>query len=116
MSAGRFNKTAKYETANGVVRPVKVQPETITVWNPEPAGTSEGAFVRVGGSRRGYGTTARLCRFEWQGAPPAGYDARGTITLPILTAAAFNGLTFGTDYAYQGGTIRLLGRTSERSR
>lgn len=116
MSAGRFNKTAKYETLEATVRPIKVQPETITAWNPEPTGTSSGAFVRVGGSRRKYGTTARLARFEWQGAPPAGYDIRGTIVLPILTTAAFNGLTFGTDYAYQGGALRLLGRTPERSR
>jgi hypothetical protein len=116
MSAGRFNKTAKYETADGAVRPIKIQPETITTWNPEPAGTSSGAFVKVGGSRRGYGATARLARFEWNGAPPAGYDARGTITLPILTPAAWNGLTFGTTYAYQGATLNLLGRTGERIR
>lgn len=116
MSGGRFNKTAKYETADAVVRPIKVQPETITTWNPEPAGSSAGAFIRVGGSRRGYGSTARLARFEWNGAPPAGYDARGTITLPILTAAAWNGLVFGLDYAYLSGQLRLLGRTSERIR
>lgn len=116
MSAGRYNRTAKYEDENGNIRPIRVQPETIAAWNPEPAGSSSGLYVKVGGGKRKLGTHARIARFEWKGAPPTGYDDRGTIALPILTSAAFLGLTFETDYAYLGGTLNLVGRTPESSR
>lgn len=116
MSEGRFDRAAGYETEGGDTRPIRVQPETITAWNPEAVGTVSGSYVKVSGSRRGYGTFARVARFEWNGTPPTGYDDRGTITLPILTPAAYNALNVGSNYAYLGASLTLIGLSPERSR
>jgi hypothetical protein len=117
MSAGRFNTTAKYETNTGDIRPIKVQPETIQSWNPEATGTSQGAFVKVSGGRRGYGTHARMASFKWKNdIAPSGYDNRGSIRIAMLTATAANNLTYGTDYDYLGQSLNLVGFTPERSK
>jgi len=119
MSAGPFTDTF-YEASEdngGETWNIRVQPETITAWNPAATGPAlADVSVNVSGSRRRNGIHARMARFRWQGAPPAGYAANSIIQLPILTAAAYSALVKNTDYAYLAGNLRLVGKSPERFR
>lgn len=119
MSAGAFIDSF-YEASDdngGETWQIRVQPETVTAWNPAATGPAlANVSVNVGGSRRRNGIHARTARFRWQGAPPSGYLANGIITLPILTSAAYSALVKGTDYAYLAGNLRLVGKSPETFR
>ena len=117
MSSGAF-QTQKYQCSEITeVVNIKVQPETITTWNPVPTdAVSLDVFAKVGGSGRGYGIHARKARFEWFGGAPGGYDEDGIITLPILTQAAYVALVKNVNYDYLGSDLRLVGKTSEKVR
>lgn len=117
MSAGKFTDTT-YVTTGGVVTTIRVQPETITAWNPVGVGPVQPGLpsARVSGGIRRIGINARHARFRWKGAVPDTYDPAGIITVPILTEAAFTALVKNTDYAYLGQPLRLVGKSSERIR
>lgn len=116
MSSGSF-VLSKYETDGGDIRPIKVQPETITAWNIAPAGAASGSLVRVSGSRRRIGIKARSVTLRQNvGAAVAGYQPTRPITLPVLTLADFNGLTIGEEVQYQGSAWTVSGKASQAGR
>lgn len=117
MSAGSFIY-AKYETNDGAVRPIKVQPETVIAGaNPEGAGTLNGTLVRVSGSRRRIGLKARSMTLKQNvGAAVGGFQPTRTITLPVFTAASWDALAIGTDVTYNGSAWEVSGKSPEGGR
>lgn len=123
MSQGQFERS-KYETdANKIVN-VQIQPETLTLTlnataNDPPAGTVEASMpsAKVSGGKRQIGINCRMVRIQFTGAPPTGYDDRGTIALPILTPATYNAISRGSTGTYTvGGTpqaVVCVGKTAE---
>lgn len=118
MSAGEFVKR-RYELDNGDVVQIRVQPSTVTTWNPQATSSTllhPDLTATVSQGKRTAGINARTARFEWASGVPSGYDPNGIITLPILTASAFDDLTSQETYSYRGGTIRPIGKTKETVR
>ena len=117
MSAGRFVRSF-YELDNGEVVACRVQPETIAGFNTPAAGppTQEGS-ANLSGARRRNGINARYISGRWAGeTPPAGYDPRGVIRIPILDPAVYNGLTNGQQVTYLGTPLEIIGKTGEKIR
>lgn len=124
MSAGQF-ETNGYEDDNGVIHPIKIQPETKTltlnaVANAAPTtDIAPGvASAKVSGSRRSIGYNARLVRFRITSpTPPPGYVANSVIALPVLTQVAFAGYAKGQSGTYTlNGTaydVEFVGKTPE---
>lgn len=117
MSAGQFSR-AKYETDEGDIHPIRVQPETIIATiNPEPAGEITGTVsARVSGSRRQYGILARTGRFTWDGDAPDGYKEAGVITIPILTPEAYDAIKANVKFTYLDTAAVWIGKSPERIR
>lgn len=118
MSAGEF-QNAIYETNAGNFCNLRVQPETLALTlggTANAAGTgpvNQQASAISSGSRRGIGVNARRVRLNWTGTVPDGYDADGTVTVPILTPALFDSLTRGTAGVYLGQSVEVAGTTPE---
>lgn len=96
---------ANYEMEGGGSRPIKVDAATITTANPNFATASSGSFVRTGGSKRSYGTVARqliLSRAIGEETPYASGSV--SVSVPILTKAAFAAAAIGGTYTYGGLT------------
>lgn len=123
MSAGRFAR-ASYETNDGNVVPIRVQPETISAsigatTNAEPATAilSGWPSACVSSGRTSCGINARLVRLQFDdGAAPDGYQEGGTITIPALTPAFFNAASVGQAATYLGSAATIVGRTAETIR
>lgn len=115
MSAGVFTRT-RYEANNGDIFTARVQPETITAWNPAPAGAvTVNIRANMTGGQRQNGMNARYVMGVWETAP-AGYKAGGTVRVPVLTPAAFNAIQNDQVLAYLGGTFTVTGTTNEKRR
>ena len=121
MSAGAFVRT-RYELENGDISPIRVQPETLALTlsgstNDAPAGaTDRVGSVNVNAGARSNGVNARLVRITFTGAPPAGYLANSTISLPWLSATTFADLNPGDTGTYLGAAVELVGKSPERVR
>lgn len=121
MSSGEFNIEG-YSTDAGDIHPITVQPETLLltiggVANSSPEGEITGVgSVNVSGGRRRNGINARKVRVTWTGAPPAGYQVGGTITLPWLDPASFVDLQRGQEGTYLSTAVTLVGKTPENIR
>lgn len=114
MSVGRF-VLSRYERVNGDVHPIRVQPETITAWNPAPAGaTTSDIRAKVSGTSREIGLTARKVRISFGANPPGDYAPFSSISLPVLTPAAFAALEEGDVVQYQGTSATVLGKSPGR--
>lgn len=111
---------ARYETDSGFIHPCRVQPETVVgTVNPQPAGTvNREGTVNMTPSRRRNGISARYVTITWNegAAPPAGYDPRGVLRLPILTPAAFGAIVTGQTFSYLGSTVIVIGKNPEKVR
>lgn len=125
MSAGPTLEGARYESNNGIVFPIRIQPETITlnlnsVTNALPSAqvTLDVPSARVGAGRNSFGVNARLVRITFTAAVPPGYLENGVITLPVLTLTAYNAYTRGTTGTYNlNGTdyaVKWAGRSPEK--
>lgn len=118
MSAGNFVDSI-YETNAGNFCSIRVQPETLTLeldgsTNDAGAGpVDQEASAIANGSRRGIGVNARRVRLRWTAAAPDGYDAAGTVTVPILAPALFNALNRQSTGTYLGAAVEVVGRTPE---
>lgn len=114
MSTGKFVDSV-YETDAGTDVSIRVQPETITAWNPASVGTPAAGLpsAAVSKGKRSLGINARTARFKWAAAPGGGYDPNGIITLPIFTKDAFDGLQKNVDYPYGTTGLNLVGKTAE---
>lgn len=121
MSAGQFTR-AKYECDTAGTCPVRIQPETAAATfagtaNAEPAGAVDmDMYARVNKGRREYGVGTRFVTCEWDGAPPAGYEANGTIKIAILTRAVYDGIAVLSAGAYLGANITVISKTPENIR
>lgn len=115
--AGRFI-TATYERADGSFGPIKVQPETVTAWNPQAQGDLTGYYIKARGSKAAYGTVARSVSLTRQIGNGTAYNA-GTVnvTVPMFTKAAWEALTTGQTLTYQGvEDWKVAGTNSEESK
>lgn len=92
---------ANYEMDDGTFRPIKVAAFTISTINPNAQTEGTGSFVRAGGSTRRYGTVARQVSLSRQiGVTGAYSQATVSVTIPILTTAAFAALSIGETVTY----------------
>jgi len=121
MSAGRFVRS-RYEANNGLIHPIRVQPETIAAslgggTNAAPAGAVDTSIsVRTSQSSRAFGIRPRLVTLAWEGTPPTGYDDRGTIRIPILTETRFDAIQVGGTGTYLGASVVVVGKSPESVR
>lgn len=116
MSAGNFI-ISKYEADSGEIHPVRIQPETVIAGtNPAPAGAITSSIrAKVGGSRREYGLHCRTIRVTWTvpATHPDGYKDGGTITIPILGAAAYAAINVGDTFEYLANNVTVTGKSPE---
>lgn len=114
MSAGAFSSAGYAKNGGVVIYPVRVQPETLTAWNPSAGNATAGTpRIRVRQSRRSFGIYCRRISGVWTTAP-AGYKAGGSVTIPIMTEAAFGAIDLDEELVYlTGGLIRVTGKSSE---
>lgn len=122
MSAGAFTLSL-YEDENGVVHPIRVQPETILltiggVANTPPAGPADAgvASAQVSKGRNSIGYNARLVSIKFPTNPPAGYKADQIIRLPWLRDSTFGAIQAGQTVTYLESTGVVAGKTPEKIR
>lgn len=115
MSSGQF-LTTRYELDDGNIVRIRVQPETVTAWNPLPAATTfaEGyPSAQVNKGKREFGIGARFVTLRWVAAPPTGYLATGTVKVPILSTEAYDGLVPGEQVEYLGVQAQVISKSPE---
>lgn len=114
MSSGVFVNVV-YDTDSGSGLPARVQPETITSWNPTGVGTAIVGLGRMKLSRgkRERGLSPRRVYGVWVTAP-ANYQANGRVSLPMFQKASLDALALDATLAYLGGTFRVTGTTNEK--
>lgn len=124
MSAGRFIRV-NYELDNDDITLIQIQPETesLTI-GAQTNSAVVGArnpnlpFATVSKGRRTSGIHARLVRIRFTDTPPAGYDDRGIITLPLINKAIYILASRGSVGTYTlGGSsyqVEVVGRTGEQ--
>lgn len=116
MSSGPFISSF-YEDNNGGIRPIRIQPETVTTFNPAATGPATADFARVSGGNSAYGLKARAVNLVRAVGPVTdGYQARATARIPILTPTAFGALSTGQSVDYNGETWTVAGFSSEAGR
>jgi len=113
MSEGRFTFTF-YETDDGTIVPLRVQPETLTAdfdgtANAGATGPAAAGYpsAQVSGSRRGLGIFARYVTVAWETAP-TDYDDRGIVKITVPVKATFDAITRNSTVSYLGGTGRVV--------
>ena len=114
MSAGGF-QTYKYEMENGLITEVRLQPETQAAVigtdgnNAEPAGEIDAGMpsAKVSLADGEIGIRPRYVIAEWEGTPPAGYDANGRIKITILSLVGKALFTKGKIVNYLGSTVKI---------
>jgi len=118
MSNGAF-VISKYETSEGNVVPIKLQPETITATiggtaNAAPAGAVEAGFpsADVSRSKRAIGIHARTVTARIT-APSGDYLENTTVRIPILTQSVWDGATRGAAVVCAAGTGVVAGKSAE---
>lgn len=127
MSAGRFLRSryiASYNTDN--IHPIRVQPETLEltvpgppiVANTAPIGATNQPFSAViSRGIRQLGLRPRTVTIELtSGTPPAGYDIRSRVTLPVLNLQLPPLLVPGTPIEYLGADWEVVSFQPEITR
>lgn len=116
MSAGIF-KDSKYETPNGSIVNVRVQPETeaavfngITNAPPAGAATIPGRFPLRLGSRRAKPFSGRSFTLAWTSTPPTGYKPTSVVRVPVLALATYNGADLQDTGTYLGAPVKIVGK------
>lgn len=114
MSAGTF-VIGKYTLNNGTALPCRIQPETITAFNPDGTGTIIPGVgrIKLSSGRREFGLSPRVVTASWT-TPPAGYKAGGAVRIPILTPTAFAAISLGQTLTYLGGSATVSGKSPEK--
>lgn len=119
MSSGAFS-ASKYETEQGNIVPIKVQPETEAlviggVTNNPPAGSLTTGFpsAKVSGSNRTIGINARTVTIRLT-ASLSGYKDDSPLTIPCLTPTFFAACQFGATGTYLGTACRVVGTRAEK--
>jgi hypothetical protein len=116
MSAGPF-LLSKYETDDGDILPIRIQPETLTVAdNAEPEGGADGPFVKVSGSKRSYGVHPRKITLS-RSVGSADYGtAKAYARVVMLTPTPFDDAVIGSTVAYAGVDWVIASKTNESIR
>ena len=119
MSAGPF-VNVKYEADGGDVHFVSVQPETVaaTINGATNAASVDPAtsdfWFEVNRGANEYGGRPRKIRVKWQATgAPAGYQESASVTIPVLTAAVFNGCSVGDTVVYLGSNATITRKITE---
>lgn len=117
--AGAYSTSAKYETDDGTVYNIRVQPETVSASigspNAAPAGAVTGkGTVRVNAGNREFGIKARSVSLIWTGSVPDGYEPGSPVRIPILTKTVFDGIVKGTTGTYLSSPVKVVGKSPER--
>ena len=118
MSAGAFEQGV-YEADSGELHVCRYQPETTqatfaTVPNTINPGAATSPFwARLTKGSTEWGLGVRKVRVRWTGSPPAGYKAATSLTIPIMTASVFNGITINSGGIYLGEPIQVIGKIPE---
>jgi hypothetical protein len=126
MSAGQF-LDSKYASNDGLVFPVRLQPETLALTLGGTANTATADAIDAGlptlvtrKSRKGFGVHPRsvTVRLTADGTgQTADYEAEGTLhTIPVLQAATWEGYTKGATGTYLGIACILVSKTPEQVR
>jgi len=118
MSNGAFTNS-KYETNDGNVVPIKLQPETLTLTvagtaNAAPAGAVDAGWpsADVSRSRRAIGIHCRSISVKVT-TPASGYEDNGLIRVPIMTASVWDGAVKGAAVVGAFGTGEVAGKQPE---
>lgn len=118
MSEGSFLRT-KYETDNGDVVSVRIQPETLTLTvdgtaNAAPTTAFSAGFpsAKVSGGRRTLGINCRKCNLVFNAAPE-GYKQDSVISVPVLKQAMEAKIVQGATGTYAGVAITVVSLTRE---
>lgn len=123
MSAGPFDRS-KYEADagnGGTIHAIRIQPETalLTIGglsNDPPAGAQNSPFAaRARKGNQEYGMGARSVTIAWTGDPPTGYSDE-TLTIPVLTPAAFAAYIPGATGTYLSTNCEVVSRKPENVR
>lgn len=113
MSSGSFVKTF-YEDNKLNIRRCRVQPETITTWNPAPTGPATADRVRVSGGKRKIARKARYISLVRNiGAVVDGIQPVQRLTVPILTTTGFDALVEGSTVTYNGNDYEIVNKLEE---
>ena len=124
MSAGSFINSF-YTAGSGLVHPIRLQPETLTLTiggqaNSAPAGPADAGtgFVRVSGGKRTYGVTPRKVAIRFTATPPTGYAVGQIYRIPVLIPGHYQAyiepkLQTGT---YLGVACQVVGKSEETGR
>ena len=114
MSAGVFAASI-YGTDTGQGLPCRIQPETISAFNPASAVTVVPGVgrIRLSNGRRQFGISPRTVSGTWL-TPPSGYQAGGSVKIPILTLTTYQAIVLGATLTYLGGTFKVVGKTPEK--
>lgn len=121
MSAGKFNRTARYEmdAANGgYITKARVQPETLSATdgsttNTIPAGSVNlpiSVYARKG--KKEYGVGMRRAVLTNPSPIPDGYTGED-INIPVMTPATYAAWSIGASITYLGSTWELLDKVVE---
>lgn len=121
MSSGPFENT-RYQTDDGNIVPIRIQPETLTLTlagtaNAAPAGALQAGFpsAKVSGSRRSIGINSRIVRIRVTTAGTSGLSVGSVVALPWLVEATFDALPAkGATGTYNGASVVMLGKTKEQ--
>lgn len=113
MSAGPFI-LSKYETDGGDIRPIRIQPETLTVGdNDPPAAGADGPFVKISGSKRSYGLHPRKVTLSRQVGSADYGVAKSYARVVMLTPTAYGEAVIGSTVAYAGVDWIIASKTDE---
>jgi hypothetical protein len=120
MSAGEFS-ISKYETNNGDVVPIRVQPETLALTigaatNDAPAGDVQTGWpsANATANRRQNGINVRYVRLKWSAGAPTDYAANSVLVVPILTKAMWDGIARGQTGTYLGSGVTVATKINEK--
>lgn len=118
MSFGNF-EILGYGNDEGIVHPIRVQPETSEGLNDSLAPIVAGLpYFRRGGSRRKFGNFARyitLSTILGTGAATTPYaSSRVYAKVTIFAKDVFDALAVGEEYTYQGVAFTIASKSPER--
>lgn len=119
MSSGAFT-ISKYETNDGEIHPVRVQPETLacqfgSTANAAPAGAvTDNQRAKVTKGAREYGIGCRTVTITFGENPPDEYRPYAYITLPVLQESVWDAITDGSAVTYLGTAGTVSYKSPER--
>ena len=122
MSAGAFQIEKYQDNTTTRVYPIRVQPETLAATFGGTANAvttdpvTEPTFAQISRSNGGYGVRPRKVTVRFTAAPPTGYKADQTYSIPILTAALWDSINPASVGEYLGVATVVVSKAPESVR